>query len=103
MLSRNHALSTTYSTSSDAFKMASPQRRTIIEWVVRAWEDLPRDTIAAGFRKCSLTDTPEDAAGDDLDGDDELQSLINSVVGQLEEMDVFQVIDWDDIIDSTVV
>ncbi|KAE9039368.1 hypothetical protein PR003_g18894 [Phytophthora rubi] len=88
---------------SETFKVKAPQRCTIVEWVVRAWEGLPRTTIAAGFRKCALTNAAGDPAGEELDEDPELQPLINNVVEQLEALDAFRVIDWEDIIDSAVV
>ncbi|KAE8989820.1 hypothetical protein PR002_g21336 [Phytophthora rubi] len=88
---------------SETFKMKAPQRCTIVEWVVRAWEGLPRTTIAAGFRRCALTNAAGDPAGEELDEDPELQPLINNVVEQLEALDGFRVIDWEDIIDSAVV
>lgn len=74
-----------------------------MEWVVRAWEGLPRTTIAAGFRRCAHTNAAGDPAGEELDEDPELQPLINNVVEQPEALDAFRVIDWEDIIDSAVV
>ncbi|KAG4031626.1 hypothetical protein PC123_g28929 [Phytophthora cactorum] len=89
--------------STDKFTMKAPQRSTIVKWVISAWRELPPTTIAAGFRKCHLTDAGDDPAGYELDEDDEVQASINAVATQLQQLDAFAVVAEDDIVESALV
>ncbi|GMF22791.1 unnamed protein product [Phytophthora fragariaefolia] len=89
------------SNSRETFKMVAPQRGTIVGWVVRAWDHLPRAMIPAGFQKCLLVEVADDSVYSDPEMDSEMQTLVNDVVKQLESLDAFADIEWDDIIDSS--
>ncbi|KAG9407622.1 hypothetical protein AC1031_002340 [Aphanomyces cochlioides] len=36
------------------FKLQSPDRFNLVEWINRAWDDLPLTTIINGFVKCKI-------------------------------------------------
>ena len=46
-----------------------PPRKIIVEWILRAWNDISCETIRKSFKSCALTTAP------DGDGDDQIQCL----------------------------
>ncbi|KAE9014977.1 hypothetical protein PR003_g16464 [Phytophthora rubi] len=62
--------------SGKKFKLKRPNRTKICQWVRQAWDELPAETIANGFRKSSLLPSDASVAAADLVADLEKLSLL---------------------------
>lgn len=62
--------------SGKKFKLKRPNRAKICKWVQEAWDDLPNDTIANGFRVSGLLPSDECVASAGLVADLENMSLL---------------------------